>query len=108
MYGLNEYNNNSNNNNTNWSNGLPSNYLNYIEMINSSNNNNNNNNLTTVAQDYLNSSGNEKNFLNSSLNLPIEQRYNSLNEMVAKIIEDEAHKNFLANSTKQFDSLKKK
>jgi hypothetical protein len=105
MYGLNEFNNN-NNNNANWSNGLPSNYLNYIEMINSSNNNNNS--LTTAAQDYLNSSGNEKNFLNSSLNLPIEQRYNSLNEMVAKIIEDEAHKNFLANSTKQFDTLKKK
>jgi hypothetical protein len=104
-------NNNINNNNNSNNSGLPASYLNFI-ATNLSNNQDFLNSSQT-EKNWLNSSLNDKNWLNNSLNLPPELRYNfntqvllnffylfvysivsiryqSLDEMVGKIIEDES------------------
>ena len=47
----------------------------------------------SANQDFLNSSQSELGWLNSSLNLPAEQRYQSLNDMVSRIVEDDIFMN---------------
>ncbi|CAF0915250.1 unnamed protein product [Brachionus calyciflorus] len=66
--------------------GNPNNYLNFF-----------NQSFGKDDKNWLNNSFGDKSWLNNSLCLPPEQRYQSLNEMVTKIIDDEAQKSLMAS-----------
>ncbi|RMZ93969.1 hypothetical protein BpHYR1_046533 [Brachionus plicatilis] len=48
-------------------------------------------------KNWLNNSFGDRSWLNNSMCLPPEQRYQSLNEMVTKIVDDEAQKSLMAS-----------
>lgn len=66
--------------------GNPNNYFNYL-----------NQSYGKEDKNWLNNSFGDRSWLNNSMCLPPEQRYQSLNEMVTKIVDDEAQKSLMAS-----------
>lgn len=72
------------------------NYLSYLAS--SFANGNDYLNSSQTEKSWLNASFNDKSCLNNSLCFPPELRYQSLNEMVSKIVEDETQKSLMASA----------